>query len=159
MAAPVIELRQITKDNVGKVVAVKVRADQERFVANNACSLAEAYVQPEHAWPRAIYAGDQPVGFVMLFLAGPDHPDAKGGQATYYLWRFMIGAEHQGNGYGRAAINAVVDFVKSRPGRKILDTSYVPGDGCPEPFYTRLGFTPTGEVDDGEVGMQLVLPG
>lgn len=137
-------------------MALKVRPDQARFVAVNANSLAEAYVSQANAWPRAIYAGDKPVGFVMLFLAGPDHPDAKDGRATYYLWRFMIDAEHQGKGYGQAAIRAVIEHVKSLPDGRALYTSYVPGEGCPLPFYERLGFTPTGVVEDGEVGLRLV---
>ena len=38
----------------------------------------------------------------------------------------------------------------------VQPASYVPGPGCPEPFYRSLGFAPNGEVDDGEV--VLVLP-
>ena len=36
-------------------------------------------------------------------------------------------------------------------GIRCLYTSYVPQPGGPEPFYLGLGFTPTGEVEDGEV--------
>jgi diamine N-acetyltransferase len=33
----------------------------------------------------------------------------------------------------------------------------VPADGGPEPFYTGLGFVPTGEIHDGEVVARLSL--
>ena len=37
--------------------------------------------------------------------------------------------------------------------------SYVPGDGCPEPFYLSLGFRHTGRVDEGEVVLELPQDG
>jgi diamine N-acetyltransferase len=37
--------------------------------------------------------------------------------------------------------------------------SYVPGPGCPEPFYLRAGFQHTGKVDDGEIVLALPLAG
>jgi len=38
-------------------------------------------------------------------------------------------------------------------------TSYVPGKGNPGPFYHRLGFIETGEVDDDENVMRLRFEG
>lgn len=60
-----------------------------RFAASNAVSLAQALSHGE-AWYRAIYAGETPVGFVMLEV----WPE----RAEYGIWRFMIGAAHQGQG-------------------------------------------------------------
>ncbi len=157
MAGTHVELREVTRDNVGRVVRLAVHPEQARFVATNSNSLAEAYVTQDRAWPRAIYMADEPVGFLMLDLTGPDHPEATDGRASYFLWRFMIAAEHQGKGYGRAAIDAVIQHVKTLPGAAYLDTSYVPGEGCPGPFYEKLGFKPTGEVDEGEVILRLSL--
>jgi diamine N-acetyltransferase len=76
---------------------------------------------------------------------------------TYYLWRFMIGADYQGRGYGRAAIAAIVAHVRSLPGATELLVSWVPAEGGPEPFYLGLGFVPTGKVEDGEVEGRLAL--
>lgn len=42
-----------------------LRDGQDRFVASNAVSLAQAYVSP-YAWPRGVFAGDDAVGFLML---------------------------------------------------------------------------------------------
>jgi diamine N-acetyltransferase len=48
-----------------------------------------------------------------------------------------------------------IEYVKTRPGAKVLLTSCVLGEGSPEEFYLKMGFTPTGEIDeDGEVIMQ-----
>jgi diamine N-acetyltransferase len=75
----------------------------------------------------------------------------------YYLWRFMIAGEHQGRGYGRAALRLVIDRVRSLPGARELLTSCVPGEGSPRPFYEALGFAATGEVEDGEEVLRLPL--
>jgi diamine N-acetyltransferase len=143
-----VELREITAENVRAVCRLAVAASQTSFVAPNAVSLAQALFEPK-AWYRAIYAGDQPVGFVMLAIE-TEPP-------TYYLWRFMIAEGQQRRGYGRAAIGALVEHVRGLPGATELLVSWVPADGGPEPFYRGLGFVPTGEVHEGEVEARLEL--
>jgi diamine N-acetyltransferase len=68
----------------------------------------------------------------------------------------MVGADHQRQGVGRAALALAFDEVRARGGTEI-HTSWVPGEGTPEPFYLGLGFEPTGEVDDGEIVARLSL--
>jgi diamine N-acetyltransferase len=144
-----VSLREITLDTLGAILALEVAPEQQRFVAPNPVSIAQAHFSPE-AWFRGIYAGDTPVGFVML----SDRPE----QAEYVLWRFMIDRRHQGKGHGRAALELVIAHVKSRPGAAALYTSHVPGQGSPGPFYERMGFGYTGEADDdGELTMKLDL--
>ncbi len=89
------------------------------------------------------------VGFIML--------DDDAENREYYLWRLMIDAGHQGRGYGAQAVQRLVEYVRTRPGARELLTSYVPGEGSPEGFYRKLGFEPTGEVEDGEIVMRLRL--
>jgi len=137
-----VELREVTAATVREICRLSVAPGQEAFVAPNAVSIAQAYFEPK-AWFRAIYADDSPVGFVMLYVdeAAPQ----------YFLWRMMIADGHQGRGIGRRALELVDDWLRGRPGAASLTTSYVPGDGGPEGFYRRLGFEPTGEVEDGEI--------
>jgi diamine N-acetyltransferase len=96
-------------------------------------------------------AGDTPVGFVMM------HIDTE--KPEYYLWRFMIDKHHQGKGYGYAAMQQIIELVRQFPNAQKLETSYVPGEGNPSPFYTKLGFIDTGELDDDgeEIIMRLDL--
>jgi diamine N-acetyltransferase len=143
-----ITLREVTRETVRAVCRLQVGPGQDRFVAPNAVSIAEAYFQPK-AWFRAIHAGEELVGFVMLY---EDHE-----KAEYYLWRLMIAAEHQRRGYGQQALSLVVDRLRTLPGARELLTSAVPGEGGPRPFYERLGFTATGEVEDGEEVLRLPL--
>jgi len=143
-----VSLREVTAETVRQICRLRVAPDQEQFVAPNAISFAEALFHAT-AWFRAIYAGDEPVGFVML----DDNPD----KPEYYLWRLMLDAGQQGKGYGRRAVELVIDYVTTRPGATELRVSWVPGDGGPEGFYHSLGFEPTGEIDDGEVVARLLL--
>jgi diamine N-acetyltransferase len=111
-------------------------------------SIAQAYFSKK-AWFRAIYANDTPVGFVMLYI-DQDKPE-------YDVWRFMIDKAHQGKGYGREAMRPVIEHVRGLPGAKELYLSYMPGEGNPAPFYRKLGFKETGEWDDDEKVMKLIL--
>ncbi len=144
-----VTLRDVTDDNLRAVLRLKVAPHQEQFVASNAISLAEAAFARDHAWFRAIYADETPVGFVMLY----DDPR----QPTYYLWRFMIDARYQELGFGRQALQLVIAHVKTRPQATELLLSYAPGEGNPGPFYRKFGFQETGEVDQGEYVMRLTL--
>lgn len=144
----VVTLRDVTPENLRDVLKLHVAAAQEQFVAANAVSLAEAHFEPR-AWYRAIYADETPVGFVMVYI------DEQ--KPTYYLWRYMIDARYQGQGYGRQAMEQVIAHVRALPNAAEMFLSYVPAEGSPQPFYQKLGFVDTGEVHDGENVMRLVL--
>jgi diamine N-acetyltransferase len=152
-AAP-ITLREITRETVIAIVKLSVAEEQKKFVAPNAVSLAQALFSPE-AWYRAIYQGDEPVGFVMLAddsLLDPVPDSPKIG-----VWRFMVDATHQGKGIGRAALQLVIEHVRAKGLFDTLELSFVPGEGSPEALYTSLGFRRTGHVDGNEHVMELRL--
>jgi len=69
----------------------------------------------------------------------------------------MVDAGYQGRGIGRAALQLVVDHVRGKGPFDALELSYVPGPGCPEPFYLSLGFRHTGRTDGDEVVLELPL--
>ena len=117
-----VTLRPITANTVVAVCALAVHPHQEQFVAPNATSLAQALFEPT-AWYRAIYADETIVGFVMV--------DDDVISRAYFLWRYMIAGQHQGRGYGRRALELVVEYVRTRPGATELRVSYVPGEGSP----------------------------
>jgi diamine N-acetyltransferase len=144
-----IALKEITKENLREILKLKVASEQERFVAPNSVSIAQAYFDRDVAWFRAIYADDAPVGFVMLH----DEPAAR----KYYLWRFMVDHRYQKHGYGAQALRQVIEYVRQRPGASELLTSVVPGEGSPGSFYEKLGFAYTGDMDEGERVMRKPL--
>nr|QLK01734.1 GNAT family N-acetyltransferase [Micromonospora carbonacea] len=149
-------LLEITDENRAAVVALRVAPGQEPFVGSVRDALADAAQYP-HAkpWYRAIYAGDEPVGFVMLsWNVSPQPPDIIG---PWFLWKLIIDHRYQGRGYGTETVRQVTALVRAEGATQLL-TSYVPEDGGPAGFYRRLGFVPTGELDrSGEVIVRLVL--
>jgi diamine N-acetyltransferase len=145
-AESAVSLRPVTPENIYDVMRLRVSKEQEQFVADNARSLAEAAYNA-FAWPRAIYADETPVGFVMLY----DDPHAP----EYFLWRLLIDQRYQRMGFGRRALEQVIDYVAGRPNATSLGVSYVPAEGSPQPFYESLGFVDTGEVQDDERVMRL----
>jgi diamine N-acetyltransferase len=151
-----IELREITPANRAEVEALAVTPAQETFVASVTESLIEAAATPDaRPWYRAVYAGETPVGFVMISDNIPmDRPEYVG---PYFLWRLLIDARYQRCGYGRATLDRVVAYVRTRPQAERLLTSHVPGDGGPLGFYLNYGFVLTGDVADGEPILELAL--
>jgi GNAT superfamily N-acetyltransferase len=151
-----ITLREITDANREAVLGVSVAPEQKRFVGSVAGALEDAAEMPEAApWYRAIYADEEPVGFVMLSWDVVPQPPVING--PWFLWKLLIDQRHQRRGYGREALRQIVEIVREAGAAELL-TSYVPGEGGPGEFYERLGFVPTGELDpEGEIILQLPL--
>jgi diamine N-acetyltransferase len=146
----VVTLREVTDENRGAVLAVRVAPTQKRFVGTVVGALTDAQEIPEgKPWYRAIYADDQPVGFVMLsWNVTPEPPRIIG---PWFLWKLLVDERHQRRGYGREVVRLIADIVRANGAAELL-TSCVPGDHGPEPFYRRIGFRPTGELDEnGEI--------
>jgi diamine N-acetyltransferase len=151
-----VQLREITSENRAAVEALSVTESQSEYVSGVAESLMEAAATPDACpWFRAVYAGDEPVGFVMISdgitVVNPEY------LGPYFLWRLLIDHRYQGNGYGAAALHLVVEHVRTRPDARVLLTSAGQGPESPAGFYQRLGFRLTGEVHEGELVLELDL--
>lgn len=150
------ELAIPTNADVRALLRITPAFSQRQMVAPVGASFGDALVpevedgEPIRAWYRAIRADGELVGFVMV--AEPrralPHP---------YLWRLLIDRRHQLRGIGRRTVAAVADHWRSR-GATHLFVSFVPDlPGNPGRFYERLGFVPTGNVEDGEIEAVLDL--
>ena len=156
----------ITAENLDAVCALAIRPEQEPFVEPVARSLAEAYVHPEIAWPRAVVAGvgdegeddgQQVVAFVMAFFDATVREEDPPDRLRSGLWRLNVDAAHQGRGYGRFAVEAVCAEIARRGGTRATVT-WADGEHGPEQFYLRLGFVPTGEHSGGQIVAERELP-
>ena len=153
---PVVSLREVTADNRAVVEALAVTEEQSQYVASVAESLVEAAQLPDaKPWYRAVYADDEPVGFVMISdgitVVNPEY------LGPYYLWRLLVDHRFQGRGYGTAAVDLVVQHVRTRPDAHVLLVSHGVGPASPGPFYQQYGFRPTGDVHAGELILELAL--
>lgn len=144
-----ITLRPITPDNFHPVISLKVAEGQTHFVAANVYSIAQASLYPD--WhPRAVYAGETLVGFVMW---GIDHDQPT---PEWWIIRLMIAAEFQGKGYGKAATLAALEALRAA-GAATVFLSFEPENDHAAAFYRRLGFQDTGRVEYGEIVYSLAL--
>ena len=144
-----VRLIEVTEDNVRAIGRLATHHSQERFVAPMAATfgdaLAPTYVDGMRVvpWYRAIDADGELVGFLMIAEHTPpgDIP---------FLWRLLIDRRHQGRGIGARAVGSLVDHLRDR-GETMLHVGWRPGRGGPEGFYRKLGFVPTGRIEDGEI--------
>ena len=131
-----INLRQITKENIDEVLSLRVNDEQKTFVSTNSESLAQAYVYRETAWPFAVYEDDTLVGFIMM-----GYYDTK---QYYTLWKFMIDEKYQNKGYGRQALKLGLDFIKDKFGQVDIYTGVAVGNKVAKGLYESVGFADTG---------------
>ena len=152
-----VTLRKITSENLWEIVALKVGENQRRFVADNTRSLLEAYVAITNggvALPFGIYAGDLPVGFLMISYGCKDWPDAPAiAHDNYSLWRLMIDERYQGQGFGKEALAEALRFIRTLPCGPATHCwlSYEPENSVAKKLYASFGFAETGEWDEDEI--------
>lgn len=149
---PKITLKKVTRLNLRIILQLEVKPVQKNLVASNAVSVAEAYFNKD-AWFRAIYADTKPIGFVMISDTSLKYNDNPKHIPSYFLWRFMIDKKYQGRGYGKEAMNLIIDHVRNRPKAKEFLLSHSKDDGNAGEFYKKCGFKYTGK----EIGDELVM--
>lgn len=139
-----VYFREITRHNIKAVLALDVSSRQKKvYPRSNAYSIAEGHfpADDDPVWMRAIYADQSPVGFIMTSEVPKD--------GIYFLWRIMIDQQHQGRGYGRRAVELLVERIHENGKPQYLLTSHLKGDADAGRFYQSLGFYYTGEIMDG----------
>ncbi len=144
-------LEKITEENFVDAFNLKLAPEQERFVSHPIRSLAQAYVYRQQCQPFGIYENDTMVGYVMV-IYDYDIPE-------YDIWHMMIDASSQGVGYGKAALDQVLAYIKTMPfgaSDRVALTCNKDNDRAME-LYRKKGFAPTGAVFEEEVELALAL--
>ena len=153
-----IRLEPISGKNIWDICKLHVAKEQRDFVAPNDVSIMEAYIAVTHhgqAFPFGIFDDDVPVGFCMVGFGADDdweeNPDIATG--NYNLWRFMIDEHHQRKGYGKAAMQKIMEFISSEPcgPADYCWLSYEPENEIAKRLYASFGFCETGEMDGEEM--------
>lgn len=139
------ELRRITEENFIDAFNLRLAPGQERFVSHPIRSLAQAYVYRNQCQPFGIYAEDKMVGYVLV-IYDYEVPE-------YDIWHMMIDEKEQGHGYGREALDRVLEYIGTQPF----------GDSCrvaltcnrdnaiARKLYEDRGFIPSGNEDEDEI--------
>ena len=146
-----ITLEKIDESNFLDAFALELAPGQEKFVSGPIRSLAQAYVYRDQCTPFGICSDGKMVGYVMV-VYDYDVPE-------YDIWHMMIDRSQQGKGYGKAALAAVIDYIRSKPfgdcGRVALTCS--PENEKALSIYRGAGFVPTGVEDGDEIELVLNL--
>ena len=107
-----ITLKKITEENFIDAFNLKLDPKQEEYVSHPIRSLAQAYVYREQCQPFGIFNDEKMVGYVMV-IYDYDIPE-------YDIWHMMIDMDSQGKGYGSAALDKVLDYIKSKGDRESI---------------------------------------
>lgn len=158
-----LRLVKVNSDNCFDLADLSIREDQIDFVAPNQESMALAFGtlnEGKYVEAFGIYDGDTPVGFVMIGHNSFDFegcPDIY--KHSYYLWRFMIDKEYQGQRYGKDAAKLVLDYILTFPDGEedIISTSYEEDNIVSMNLWKSFGFVPNGEKSEGEDNYEVVL--
>lgn len=143
-----VELKEISKENLEDVLNMEISEHQKPFVSSTAYSLAQAYVYRETAFPFAIYADNTLVGFIMMGFYESRN--------QYTLWKFMIDKQHQNKGYGREALKQGIRYLIDKFGAKEIYTGVSLGNEMAKHLYNSVGFEATGVVEDNMEEMRFV---
>ena len=152
MSTEQIHLEKITWDNYEKLCKLRVKKEQDDYVARNNVSLIHAYVAISEGqtrpFPFGIYLGKKPIGFVMIGYNGYEDGDPEFMKNTYFIWRMMIDKKYQGNGYGRQAFQLALDFVRTFPcgPSDLCWLSYEPENEVAKKLYASFGFVEVPEA-------------
>ena len=146
-----LKLRKIDESNFIECFNLSLGEGQDRFVSHPIRSLAQAYVYYNQCTPFGIYSNDTIVGYVMVIY---DYDEE-----TYNIWHMMIDEKYQGKGYGSIAIKLCIDYIKSKPFGSSNDVILTcnKDNSIAIHIYEKIGFKDTGERDDNELVMKLVV--
>lgn len=146
-----ITLQKIDETNFVEAFQLKLGPGQEAFVSHPIRSLAQAYVYYSQCTPFGIYCGDTMVGYVMVIY---DYD-----LEEYDIWHLMIDAAYQGKGYGKAAMQACLNYIARKPfgnSGKVALTCHK-DNAAALGLYKKLGFGETGNEDEDEIELALQL--
>jgi len=147
-----LRLVELSAATIVAVNNLSLKPGQEQFLAPVSYGIAATVVNPATGWQRVVLDGDEVVGFVSANF-DPDFPQE---HFRSVLWRINVDAEDQGRGIGRFAVQSLLDEARER-GVDHVDVIYEAGSGGPEAFFERVGFTPVGETEYGEVIAEIRL--
>lgn len=147
---------QVVELSAATIVAVNnlsLKPGQEQFLAPVSYGIAATVTNPQTSWQRVILDGDEVVGFVSANF----DPEAPEEHFRSVLWRINVDADDQGRGIGRFAVESLIAEARER-GFDHVNVIYEAGEGGPEAFFHRVGFTPVGETAYSEVIAETRVP-
>lgn len=135
-----LKIKPVDENNFMTVVQLELTTAQKeaKWLADNTFSLAQCwlYREKQDCFPNAIYWENQVVGFV-LFEIETDSQEL-------LIWRLMIGQQFQSKGYGRQAVDKIIEEAAVNYPERTIVADYIEGNEPMKQLLTRLGFQEVG---------------
>ncbi len=141
-----VHLEPIVHSNWRQALQIRSRPEQVEFVTEYEPValqiLAKSYIGVGGLkWePFAIYDGDTMAGVVAIAHSGVE----------CQVFNLLIDQSFQGRGYGRAAMNAIIDHIRRKlPDCNELTLTSHPRNTRAQNLYRSVGFVATGKEREG----------
>jgi diamine N-acetyltransferase len=146
-----LRLEELSAATIVAVNTMSLKPGQEQYLAPTSYAVAGTVANPSTAWQRVVLDGDEVVGFVSANF----DPDARRAlplrALAHQRRRRRPGPRRRPLRRGAAARRGPHPRHGSRP-RDLRG-----GQGGPDAFFRRVGFTPVGETEFGEVVAEVRL--
>lgn len=142
-------LRLVDVDGDNWTVDLHVSDPQKEYVLDSTGILARAYAyRDESSRAFFIYHDDTPIGMGLYC----DYPELE----SYELNQFFIDERYQRRGYGKAAMNLILDELRREGKYPKVVLWYINGNDAAKKLYEHIGFSQAGAIQD-EIGLSLDL--
>ncbi len=143
-----LRLEELSATTIVAVNSLSLKPGQEQFLAPISYGVIATVANPATNWQRVVLdENDRVLAFVNAIFDPELEADDIFRSA---LVRINVNADEQGRGVGRYAVAQLLSEASTR-GFGYVNVIYEAGAGGPEAFFTRVGFTPVGETEYGEV--------
>ncbi len=143
-----IRFEAVTRDNWEEAMKMAVKPEQQKFAPSVAESLAAAYVKPwdEALDPYIVYADDTMIGLFYISYT-PESVD------NYWIGGFIIDQKYQNQGYGKAVLRQILQFIPSIHSQcREMKLTVEKDNVIAQKLYKGMGFSDTGEENKyGEI--------
>ena len=137
-----IELFEITEENLFAVRGLAVREDQRGFLDSALGIIARGYIYREsRARVIGIAHGGEAIGLALV-------KDLDDEPACYDLQQFMIDARYQGRGFGTAALQMILAELEAERKYDCVEVCVKKAAVEALRVYEKSGFVDTGYVDE-----------
>lgn len=147
-----LRLVELSAATIVAVNNLSLKPGQEQFLAPVSYGVAATVVNPQTSWQRVVLDRNEVVGFVSANF----DPEAPEDHFKSVLWRINVDADDQGRGVGRFAVEGLIERAREL-GFDHVNVIYEAGTEGPEAFFLRVGFTPVGETEYGEIIAEIRL--
>lgn len=125
-------LREVDQQNFEECCGLERQSS--KFVGNTESVLAEAYIFRAHSTAYAIYNDDIVIGLVIIL----DRP--RSCDKYYSFTDLFIADNFLGNGYGKQAVQAILDKFRSEKKRDTVEIQVHQSNDIANGIYTNYGF-------------------